>query len=213
MILLIAVIPVVAQSPTDSLEGALQRSPADTGRVRTLNLLIRQFEYTDTAKAARYARESVALSRKLQDTYGLAVAYRLSGILAVDRSDLEEASRLYDTAGQLLSGQKDRGYQVQQALLLQNQSAVCQFREQYRQAVTLCLDAATLLAGLHEESYLFFCYNNLAVLYGYLEDKTSSLKYAQAAYDISAKYHDPFRMGMAGIELASTRMELNGMKE
>src|SRR6187402_2324949 len=63
----------------DSLLNALEQLPEDTNRVSAIGKIIGKYQYTEPTKAKDYALQMMALSKKLQFNYGLAMACHLAG--------------------------------------------------------------------------------------------------------------------------------------
>lgn len=193
---------------TDSLEHALHISKEDTNRVRLLINLVPKYQYADSAKAGAYTRQAVTLSTHLHDDYGLAAAYRLSGVLEADKSHFDAAVQWYKKAQAVIGNHREYSWQVLQALLIQNMAVIHHFNEEYEKAISLYLEASQRFEKLHKENLLFYTYNNIIDVYVKLNKFQSALQYAWANYRLSQKTNDPFQLGMSLITLGMSKMKM-----
>lgn len=204
-----SVVQLSAQQPAlDSLETALRKSSQDTNRVHLLNQLASKFQFANPAKAMKYAEESISLARKIDFDIGLATAYRLAGVLSVDKSDFNNGSSYYQKAMSLVGGRTDSRSVRLYAMLQHNIGVIYHYREEYDSAVDYYLKAARYYNEVGEESLLFNTYNNLGHIYSMMLDRNSAFKYAVKAFELSEKLKDSTKIGFAAIAFASAKMEL-----
>ncbi|MFI5150473.1 MAG: tetratricopeptide repeat protein [Bacteroidia bacterium] len=80
---------------TDSMESVLKTQSADTSKVKTLNELAWEYSSLDLKKGKEYARQSIAISTRLQYIKGRSSAYNTLGNICSDLGDNKEALTNY----------------------------------------------------------------------------------------------------------------------
>ena len=185
------------QRAADSLERIINTLPEDTAKVNRLNALVPKLQYLDPGKAALKVEQSIRLSEKINYSLGLATAYRLRGVLYIDRSVLDSGIYFYDKAYAIVKGKDGRLFRRQAGLLTHNYGVIFHHKQQYDSATTYYLRAATMLKAAEEESLCFFPYANLSTIYGYLKDYDKALLYAKKTAVAAEKMNDVSKIVLA----------------
>ena len=193
---------------TDSLEKIIRTLQDDTVKVNRLNDLTGKLQYLDPAKAAIKVEQSIRLAESLKYTLGLATAYRLRGVLYVDRTVPDSGKFFYDKAYALVKDSKERLFRRQAGLLTHNYGVIYHQRQQYDSATAKYLAAAKIYKEIGEESLYFFPYINLSTIYTFLNDNEKALQYAKEVSIAAAKMNDPGKMVIAGNQEMAVRLEL-----
>jgi two-component system, NarL family, sensor kinase len=196
------------QHVTDSLARIIDKTPDDTSKVIRLNELVGKLQYLDPAKAATRVAQSIQLATKLDYTLGLAIAYRLRGVLYVDRVVLDSGKMFYDKAFALVKDKQERLFRRQAGLLTHNYGVIYHHKQEYDSATANYLAAANIYHEIGEESLVFFPYTNLTTIYSFLKDSQKALKYAQESYVAAVKMNDPGKLIIAVNSEMAIRIEL-----
>ncbi|MGB8191931.1 MAG: histidine kinase, partial [Chitinophagaceae bacterium] len=196
------------QSVADSLEKLISTLPDDTFKSNRLNDLVAKLQYLDPAKAAVKVDQSIQLASKINHTLGLATAYRLRGVLYVDRAITDSGKIFYDKSFALVKDSKERLFRRQAGLLTHNYGAIFHQKQQFDSATAYYLRAATIYKEIGEESLYFFPYINLCSIYLYLKDYEKALMYAKEVNVAAAKMNDPGRVVLAVNQEMSVRLLL-----
>lgn len=207
--LTVLVLPVFAQqNVVDSLEKLISKLPDDTVKVNRLNELVSKLQYTDQAKAAKVALSSVQLADKIDYELGLATAYRLTGVLYVDRMVLDSGRMFYDKAFAIVKDNKDQAFQKQAGLIIHNYGAIYHKKQEYDSATAKYIEAISIFTKGNNEGLIFFPSTNLATIYSYLKDNVKALAYAKDANIAARKMNDPGKIVSAVNSEMSIRMEI-----
>lgn len=196
------------QPVADSLERLISGMPADTARVNRLNELVGKLQYTDPGKAAARAAEALQLAKNLDYPLGLATAYRLTGVLYVDRMVLDSGRMYYDKAYSIVKGREDPAFQRQAGLITHNYGAVYHKKQEYDSAAAKYLDAIRIFTASRNEGLVFFPSTNLSTLYSFLKQNDKALYYAREAQAAARKMNDPGRIISAVNSEMTIRMEM-----
>ncbi len=196
------------QRVVDSLEKLISNLPGDTVKVNRLNDLTSKLQFLDPAKAAEKVAQSMLLAAKINYPLGLATAYRLRGVLYIDRSALDSGKLFYDKAFAIVKDSKERLFRRQEGLLTHNYGVIYHQRQQYGSATDKYLAAAKIFKEIGEESLYFFPYINLATIYTFLKDNEKALQYAREVNIAAAKMNDPGKVVVAINQEMSIRLEL-----
>lgn len=207
-LLLIATTVTGQQRVIDSLEQVVASMPGDTSKVKAMNDLVTKLQYVNPGRAAELVTESIALADKIDYELGLAIAYRLRGVLYIDRSILDSGKIFYDKAFNIVKERKERLYRRQEGLLRHNYAVIFHHRQEYDSATALYISAATVYSEIGEESLMFYPYVNLTHLYSFLKDNKRALMYAEEALKAARNMNDPSKVILAINTLVSARFEL-----
>jgi two-component system, NarL family, sensor kinase len=195
-------------SIADSLAGAISKMPADTAKVNRLNDLVTRFQYVNPSKAANAATEAMELAEKINYTLGLATAYRLVGVLYVDRMVLDSGKIYYNKAAALCKDKTGKQFQKQAGLIAHNYGAVYHKRQEYDSATQKYLEAIKIFSSSGQDEFAFFPYTNLATIYSYLKNDKKSLEYAKGASASAFKLNDKNKIVSAVNTEMSARLQL-----
>jgi tetratricopeptide (TPR) repeat protein len=91
----------------DTLESQLKRLSDDTSKVILLNEMILKYQRVNPERAMELAKQSVDLAKRIRFDFGLGAAYRLTGILFMDRSNFDTASVYYNKSLALFIDKND----------------------------------------------------------------------------------------------------------
>ncbi|WP_298390532.1 ATP-binding protein [Hydrotalea sp.] len=175
----------------DSLQNALQYLPNDTAKVNRMNDIIGKLQFLNPEKAAELAWQSILLAKKTNYKLGLSIAYRLRGVLYVDKAITDSGKFFYDKAYSIVKNEKDKLFIKQKGLLTHNYGVLYHQRQLYDSATIQYLEAANIFKSIHEEGLFFFPYINLATIYSFLNDNEHALQYAKEANKAAVKLNDP----------------------
>ncbi len=166
------------QRVADSLERLIIPMPNDTTKVNRLNDLVPKLQFVNPAKAATVVAEAIQLSEKLNYSLGRAIAYRLRGVLYVDRGLLDSGKLFYDKAYELVKDNKEKAFRRQMGMLTHNYGVIYHQRQQNDSATANYLKAVSIYKEIGEEGLSFSPYNNLSTLFTFLKDHKKALSYA-----------------------------------
>ena len=97
-----------AQAPlVDSLESRLVKLQDDTAKVNLLNDMVAQYQHTNPDRAMFLANQATALAKRINFPFGLGAAYRLTGILYVNKSSLDTGAMYYNKSFELFKNSSD----------------------------------------------------------------------------------------------------------
>src|SRR5687767_6452287 len=91
----------------DTLESQLKKISDDTSKVIFLNEMILKYQRVNAERAIELANQSVDLAKRIGFDFGLGAAYRLTGILYMDKSDFSRASEYYNRSLALFNDKND----------------------------------------------------------------------------------------------------------
>src|SRR5687768_4754499 len=184
-----------SQSTTiDSLESQLKKMSADTSKVILLNEMILKYQRVNPERAMELAKQSVDLAMRIRFDFGLGSAYRLTGILYMDKSNFDTASVYYNKSLALFADKNDSRSRRYKGMLQHNFGVIHHYKGQYDSAMNFYQEAAKLYKELNDDGLLFLTYNNLSTLYTQILDNTNALKYAKECAEISNRLKDPFKI-------------------
>jgi signal transduction histidine kinase len=197
------------QKATDSLEKIIMVLHDDTVKVNRLNDLASKLQFVNPQKAAAKVLLSAQLSKKINYPIGLATAYRVYGVLYVDRMVLDSGKMFYDSAYAIVKNNKEQSYQRLAGLITHNYGAIYHRKQQYDSATMKYTEAIKIFADCGEEGLCFFPYTNLATIFSYLKDNDKALYYAKGAYAAADKLKDQGKIVSAVNSEMSIRLELH----
>ena len=204
-------LPVVIFSQAvliDSLESKQKKLKDDTVKVNFLNEMILKYQHVNPERAMALAGESAELAKRLAFKFGLGAAYRLTGVLYVDKSEFDKAAEFYNKAQELFKGQNDSRSQTYKGMLQHNFGVIYHYKGQYDSAVIFYQSAARIYNEFKNDGLLFLTYNNLSTLYTQILDNNNALKYAKQCMEISRRLNDPYKISVASLAMASAKSEL-----
>jgi two-component system, NarL family, sensor kinase len=207
-IILLSFASAAQLSVADSLTQAIGKMPSDTAKVNRLNDLVSKLQYVDPSKASNVAIEATQLAEKINYSLGLATAYRLVGVLYVDRMVLDSGKMYYDKAAELCKDKTEKQFQKQAGLIAHNYGAVYHKKQAYDSATQKYLEAIKIFSSSGQDEFAFFPYTNLATIYSYLKDDKKSLEYAKGASASALKLNDKSRIVSAVNTEMSARLQL-----
>src|SRR5258708_6838645 len=85
----------------DSLETRLKTLKEDTSKVNFLNDMVGKYQHSNPERAMVLALQSTELAKLLNFDYGLGIAYRWTGVLHIDKSDLDAGAGYYKKSSEL----------------------------------------------------------------------------------------------------------------
>lgn len=192
----------------DSLRALISVMPEDTAKVNRLNTLVTSLQYVDPVKASAAVRESIALAEKLNYRLGMAIAYRLRGVLYIDKSALDSGKLFYDKASALVQGEAGKPFRRQAGLLMHNYGVIFHHQQQYDSATAQYLRAASHFKSIGEPSLCYFPYANLSVMYAYLKDYNRALAYAKEMHVAARAFRDAGKIVFAVNQEVAARLML-----
>lgn len=197
------------QAPlVDSLESRLLKLQDDTAKVNLLNDMVAQYQHINPDRAMVLADQAADLAKRINFVFGLAAAYRLTGILYVNKSSFDTGAMYYNKSLELFKTSSDaRSYKFK-GMLQHNFGVIFQYKGQYDSAVSFYQSAVRVYKDLNEDGLLFLTYNNLSTLYAQILDNKNALKYAEECVAISNRLNDPYKISIANLAMASAKAEL-----
>jgi signal transduction histidine kinase len=196
----------------DSLESKLKILREDTAKVNFLNEMVSKYQHVNPGRAMSLAGQSVELAKQTKFDFGLGAAYRLTGILYVDKSDFATGAAFYNRSFELFKNKNDNRSTKYRGMLQHNFGVIYHYKGQYDSAVIYYQEAARLYNKINDDGLLFLTYNNLSTLYTQILDNKNALKYAEQCMDISYRLNDPFKISVASLAMASAKAELKEYK-
>jgi two-component system, NarL family, sensor kinase len=192
----------------DTLESQLKKISDDTSKVIFLNEMILKYQRVNAERAIELANQSVDLAKRIGFDFGLGAAYRLTGILYMDKSDFSRASEYYNRSLALFNDKNDNRSRRYKGMLQHNFGVIHHYKGQYDSAMNFYQEAARLYKELNDDGLLFLTYNNLSTLYTQILDNNNALKYAKECAEISNRLNDPFKISVASLAMAAAKSEL-----
>lgn len=197
-----------SQTTIDTLENKLKGLKEDTVKVNMLNEVAVKYQHANPARAMELAGQSIELAKQLQFDFGLGVAYRLSGILSVDKSDFSKGMEFYSKSYELFKDKQDFRSRRYLGMLQHNFGVIQHYQGHYDSAVVYYQEAARVYKELKDDGLLFLTYNNLSTLYTQILDNGNALKYAKECMALSSRLSDSFKISIASLAMASAKSEL-----
>jgi len=192
----------------DSLEVQLKNKNDDTAKVVLLNEMASKYQHVNPERAMSLANQSVDLAKRLKFDFGLAVAYRLTGILFTDKSNFDTGAMYYNKSAELFKDKNDNRSARYRGMLQHNFGVIYHYKGNYDSAVIHYQEAARVYQELKDDGLLFLTYNNLSTLYTQILDNKTALKYAEECVQISNRLKDPYKISVASLAMASAKSEL-----
>jgi two-component system, NarL family, sensor kinase len=192
----------------DTLESQLKKLSDDTSKVIFLNEMVIKYQRVNAERAMELAKQSVELAKHIRFDFGLGSAYRLTGILYMDKSDFNTAAAYYNKSLELFTDKNDYRSRRYKGMLQHNFGVIHHYKGQYDSAMSFYQEAARLYKELNDDGLLFLTYNNLSTLYTQVLDNSNALKYAKECAEISNRLKDPFKISVASLAMAAAKSEL-----
>jgi two-component system, NarL family, sensor kinase len=208
LILLFAFSASAQKQLIDSLESQLKKSAEDTTKINLLNELVSKYQHMNPERAMALAGHSVRLASRLNFDFGLGAAYRLTGVLFVDKSNFDTAAIYYNKSMELFKNKNDHRSARYRAMLQHNFGVIHHYKGNYDSAVSYYQEAAREYKKLKDDGLLFLTNNNLSTLYTQTLDNNNALKYAKECMEISNRLKDSFKISVASLAMASAKSEL-----
>src|SRR5688500_13647201 len=123
---------------------SLSLLPDDTVKANKLNALASSYRYTDPVKAENIVRSAIAVSEKINYSYGLSVSYTLQSTLLVNQMKLDSGKLIADKAFTLLKNKKDLLSRDQLGILTNTYGVIFQNRQMYDSATRKYIEAAEI---------------------------------------------------------------------
>jgi len=137
--------PIDDGKTADSLENILRTSTVDTVRIDAMQSLSNYWLYKDSAKAIGYALRSGEASRKIKDSFHIALSHFYTGNVYMEHYNLSKAADQLMTAEQLLrSDSSFRGLKYR-ARIWHNYGAIRQRMDDSKQFLDIMLNKVALL--------------------------------------------------------------------
>ena len=155
------------------LSGASEPQPQDTTKVLIEMELGRRLRINEPAQAADYANEGLALSEKLQYSYGIAYCFDLIGTLQLWKGDFTSALESYNKALAIAKQTKDKDIE---RICYLDIGTVYSKQGNYPEALNYALKALELAKELKNMGGVFYSYNNIGILYKLQGNYSESLK-------------------------------------
>ena len=176
---------------TDSLHLSLQRSSADTNRIKLLLEIAETYYFTKPDSSFIYSDSAIKLSRKLHSLRGEVAALNSAGESLRFRGDYSRALRMQMRALELNRKTKDiRGEAITLGFI---GFTYVEFKE-YRQGLNYLFSALLLNKQVYNQIQQTFILTNIGNAYDFLEMPDSALYYQQSALNTYAGLkHGPLK--------------------
>lgn len=197
------------QDKAERLEKLIATLPDDTAQVNRLNDLVTILQYQDPAKASITVSRAMQVAEKLDYRLGMAIAFRLRGVLYIDRSILDSGKLFYDKAYKLVENQDEKTFRRQAGLLMHNYGVIFHHRQKYDSATMLYLKATTTFKAIGQEHMSYFPYANLSNIYTYLKNYKKALEYAIKMKTAARAFNDQAKITFAVNQEVAARLLLN----
>jgi len=157
--------PIDDGKRADSLENILRTSAIDTVRIDAMQSLSNYWLYKDSAKAIGYALRSGEASRKIKDSFHIALSYFYTGNVYMEHYNLPNAADQLMTAEQLLrSDSSYRGLKYR-ARIWHNYGAIRQRMDDSKQFLDIMLNkVAPLLEKAGDSVTLALTYKDIGMV-------------------------------------------------
>jgi tetratricopeptide (TPR) repeat protein/serine phosphatase RsbU (regulator of sigma subunit) len=194
LLLLLLLKNVHAQQPVaDSLLQLLDKTQADSSRIKILNRLASEVLGSAPQKTKQYAEEALQLSIKTGNFKGEASSYRNLGIyyytigdLAKANSNLFEAFKIYEASEN----------EHNQAIILGNMCIVYQSQGNYAKALEGYFKALKIFEKKGSRQAMASCYNNIGLIYQEQKNYDLALDYYLKSLDLEIALNN--ELGIAG---------------
>lgn len=185
---------------------SLRRLPDDTVKANRLHGLASTYRYTDPVKAESIVRSAIAVSQKIDYSFGLAAGYTLQSSLLVNQMKLDSGKLIADKAFALLKDKKDLQSRDQFGILTNTYGVIFQYRQLYDSATSKYIEAARIFTETGNDKRIFFSYHNLSVIYTFLNDSVKMILYSNLAQDVAAKTNDT-NLIITGLQLGANAFD------
>ena len=176
--LLTASIAVAQNKRVDSLKSLLSSAGQDTNRVVLLNKLADDLRVKDPGTAADYAKESIALSQKLNYVQGRAMAAYLLGNTATNLRKFVEAEEYLAAALDLCSKSHPA---ILEGRIYNNLGIISEMKNNYSHASVYYGKALESFTIAGDKKKMAACRFNIGNIYRYMGNYPMALQYHFAA--------------------------------
>jgi serine phosphatase RsbU (regulator of sigma subunit) len=189
---------------SDSLVQALSAMKEDTFKVNSLNSLSYQLFRTDADAAIRYGYESKSLSRKLGFRWGLAEAYKNTGLGYYMQGNYSDALINWEASLEIYT---ELGNEQRIANILSNMGSVYYTIGQHVEAIEYSLRALKLAERLGDTLRIGTLLLNMGAVYTDLNSLDSGLIYYARAVEIAESLGDNDMRGIATLNIGEAYLE------
>ncbi len=204
LILVISAVCVLAQNKkTDSLLRQLSTVKNDSSRVWVLAELCSNYRYSNTDSSIFYGEMALNFARQIKFLRGEANTLNRLSLTFAGMGDFPKALELQYSA---LKISEDNNFQLEKAACLRRMGFVYTDLKNYNKAVGLFITALKIDSAIKNKAGVAIAYDNLGMLYQYLNKADSALYYNQKAFNELNYYKD-----MAA-ELYRVRGDIEAMK-
>ncbi|MEO7445628.1 MAG: ATP-binding protein [Ferruginibacter sp.] len=179
----------VGQDPVvDSLSNLLNKSAADTNRVRILLNLSNQFYFKSPVKSLGYSKKALELSRKLKFSNGIGASLNLAGESFRVTGNFPEALRMQLEALDLYREMKNSDGQANSLVFV---GVIYMDLSEYRQALLYLVSAAHILQNVPSSPLIAFAMANMGISNNFLNKPDSALYYLRIAKTKNKEFNHP----------------------
>lgn len=168
----------------DSLKRILKSNKHDTIKLQALTDLNWYYSVSDPGKSKYYARQEVALAKKIKNQKWIAQGYNDMGI-SYYRMEKHDSALYYNVAA--LKIRKKLGDERAVASSLSKIGLMYQEQGEYLKAANYHFRTLKILEKLNDRTNIGHTYNNLAIVYERLKNLNKAIYYAKKA----VPYFDP----------------------
>lgn len=167
------------QGLIDSLKSVLPRLADDSTKVNALNKIAFQSERIDPISGIRYAKQSIALSKKIGWPDGLAEAYRTLGINYVGEANFKEALKCYNTARHTTTNK------VILSKIMRNIGLVYTYQSDYKNAMIYHMKALRMSEEVGDKRGVAAVLSNMGIVYYDLQQYPKAIEHYEKARKIN----------------------------
>lgn len=165
--------PVKAQSNTDSLLTSLKILKEDTERVKVLNQLFLDFQYSDQLRAQNYLDQATEIAEKINFKSGLFECNMNQGFLAKDSGNYSQALFHFQISLSIANEINDNNGK---AYSYNNIGVVHKITGNYPEALNNYFAALKIRESLGNKMGVAGCYGNIGIVYANQGDYKEALK-------------------------------------
>ena len=174
MIFLFAQNLFAQNTKTDSLLNEYQTTNIDTTKVNILNTISQNLSYSNSDTAYYYSSKAIELSKNINFLKGLALAYKIRGIICFYQGDIDKSMENFNSS---LETYQEMGNKNGEAKIYNNMGVIYKARAKYEEAIEHYKKCIEVLKDLDDKNTLITVYSNIAITYSFQGNYNSSIEY------------------------------------
>lgn len=158
----------------DSLFATLKTATEDTVKIKTLNMLSRQYIKTSNyVQALKYGEEAEQLSEKINNKKRMAISYYIIGMIYNDQGNYEKALSKHLKALEIMEEIGDKGGVANS---YNSMGIIYDAQLNYPKALELYLKALKIYEKLGDKTGIANAYNNIGIIYDSQKNESKALE-------------------------------------